>query len=98
MNSSMVESVKKFWSASFRSDPRAFGLEMISFTVTIMASFLMALTAANPDMTVIYPIFFIGSLAGCWAYFRRQLAWPMMLTAYFMIINVFGFGRAMLWW
>lgn len=93
-----MQRIRDFWSASLRSDPRAFALEMISFTVTIVASFLMAYTAANPDMRVIYPIFFIGSIAGCWAYFRRQLIWPMMLTFYFCIMNVWGFGRAILWW
>ena len=71
---------------------------MTSFVVTVIASFLMAFTAANPDLRIIYPIFFVGSLAGCWAYFRRQLIWPVMLTGYFMAVNVFGFGRAMFWW
>lgn len=94
----MIQRVRDFWSASFRSDPRAFGLELASFAITVVASFLMAWTAAQPDMRVIYPIFFVGSLAGCLAYYRRQLAWPMMLTFYFMVVNVWGFGRAMLWW
>jgi hypothetical protein len=31
-------------------------------------------------------------------YIRRGLAWPMMLTAYFCVVNVFGFGVSMLWW
>lgn len=90
--------IRDFWSASFRSDPRAFMLELISFAVTVVASFMMAFTAAQPDLRIIYPIFFVGSFAGCWAYLRRGLAWPVMLTAYFMAVNVFGFGRAMLWW
>jgi hypothetical protein len=93
-----MQRIRDFWSASFHSDPRAFILELISFSVTVVASFLMAFTAAAPDLRIIYPLFFVGSLAGCWAYVRRRLAWPMMLTAYFMIINVFGFGRAMFWW
>jgi len=93
-----MQRIREFWSASFRSDPRAFVLELISFSVTVVASAMMAYTAANPDMRVIYPIFFVGSFAGCWAYFRRQLAWPMLLTAYFMTMNIWGFGRAMFWW
>jgi hypothetical protein len=93
-----VQKIRDFWSASWRSDPKAFVLELISFVVTVIASFLMAFTAAQPDLRVIYPIFFVGSAAGCWAYFRRQLAWPVMLTGYFMTVNVFGFGRAMFWW
>lgn len=93
-----MQRIRDFWSASWRSDPQAFVLELISFVVTVIASFMMAFTAAQPDLRIIYPIFFIGSAAGCWAYFRRQLAWPVMLTGYFMTINVFGFGRAMSWW
>lgn len=93
-----MQKLRDFWSASFRTDRRAFWLELTSFVVTVIASAMMAFTAAAPDMRVIYPIFFVGSAAGCWAYYRRRLAWPMMLTAYFMTINVYGFGRAMLWW
>ena len=93
-----MQRIREFWSASYRSDPRAFVLELISFTVTVVASFLMAFTAANPDMRIIYPIFFVGSVAGCWAYYRRQLAWPMLLTFYFCTMNIWGFGRAMFWW
>jgi hypothetical protein len=73
-------------------------LEMASFSITVIASFLMAWTAANPDMRIIYPLFFVGSVAGCWAYIRRRLAWPMLLTGYFCVMNVWGFGRAMFWW
>ncbi len=94
----MIQRIRDFWSASFRSDPWAFALEMTSFGFTVVASFMMAFTAAQPDLRVIYPIFFIGSFAGCWAYVRRQLAWPVMLTAYFMLVNVYGFGRAVFWW
>ena len=93
-----MQRIREFWSASFRSDPVAFWFEVTSFVVTVVASFLMAFTAANPDMRVIYPIFFVGSVAGCYAYFRRQLVWPMMLTFYFCIMNIWGFGRAMFWW
>ena len=93
-----MQRIRDFCSANFRSDSRAFALEMTSFGFTVVASFMMAFTAAQPDLRIIYPIFFIGSLAGCWAYVRRRLAWPVMLTAYFMLINVYGFGRAVFWW
>jgi hypothetical protein len=93
-----MQKILEFWKTSLHSDPKAFVLEMISFAVTIVASFMMAFTADRPDMRVIYPIFFVGSLCGCWAYYRRQIAWPMLLTGYFCVMNVFGFGRAILWW
>lgn len=80
------------------SDPRAFALEIASFVFTVVASVWLAVSAVAPNMALIYPIFFIGSAAGYWGYYRRQLIWPMLLTAYFMIINVYGFGVAVLWW
>jgi len=93
-----LQKLREFWSASLRSDPRAFALEITSFIFTVAASVWMAFTAAAPNMAVIYPIFFIGSATGCWGYYRRQLIWPMLLTGYFMVINVYGFGRAVFWW
>ena len=29
---------------------------------------------------------------------RRGAAWVMLLTGYFAVINVFGYGVAALWW
>jgi hypothetical protein len=33
-----------------------------------------------------------------YAYWRRRLPTPMLLTIYFAIVNVFGFGVAAGWW
>lgn len=93
-----MQRFREFWSASLHSDPRAFALEIASFVFTVVASVWLAVSAVAPNMALIYPIFFIGSAAGCWGYYRRQLIWPMLLTGYFMIINVYGFGVAVLWW
>jgi hypothetical protein len=49
-------------------------------------------------MAWIYPGFFVGSVAGVYAYWRRELMWPLLLTGYFACVNVFGFGRAVNWW
>jgi hypothetical protein len=76
----------------------AFYLEITSFVFTVGGSLLLAVTAQAPDMTIVYPLFLIGAVSGCWGYYRRALPWPFMLTAYFIIINVFGFGRAVVWW
>lgn len=86
------------WSASFRSDPVAFYLEIISFIFTVGGSLLLATTAQAPDMTMVYPLFLVGAITGCWGYYRRGLPWPLMLTAYFVLVNIFGFGRAVFWW
>lgn len=94
----MVKKIKHFWSAGYQSDPVAFYFEIISFVFTVSASLYLAMTADAPDMRFVYPGFFIGALAGTYGYYRRKLAWPMTLTMYFILVNVFGFGRAMGWY
>ena len=93
-----MQKIKDFWVKSYRSDKTAFMFELISFVFTVGASFYLATTADAPNMVYVYPGFFIGAIAGAYGYYRRGLAWPMMLTAYFTVVNVFGFGVAMLWW
>ena len=90
--------IKQFWSSSYKSDKVAFYFELLSFIVTVGASMTLALTADQPDMRVVYPGFFIGSLTATYAHYRRQLAWPMILVGYFSLMNVFGFGVANGWW
>jgi hypothetical protein len=93
-----VNSVIEFWKSSYRSDRTAFAYELLSFVFTVAASASLALTADAPDMRIVYPGFFIGSVFGVLGYYRRKLAWPMMLTGWFIFVNVLGFGVAMRWW
>jgi hypothetical protein len=93
-----MQKIKDFWSASWRSDPLAFWLEMISFVFTVSASLTLAITAQEPNMKLIYPGFFVGAVTQCWASYRRGAAWIMLVSGYFAIINVFGFGRSVTWW
>lgn len=94
----MLSQIKEFWSDSYHSDPVAFAFELISFVFTVAASLTLAVTAYDPNMALVYPGFFIGSVTGVYAYYRRKLAWPVLLTGYFAVINVFGFGVAVQWW
>lgn len=93
-----MNKIKEFWLHSYHSDRVAFYFELISFVFTVGASLTLAFTADAPDMTIVYPGFFIGSCTAIYAYYRRKLAWPMMLTTYFAFVNVFGFGVAAGWW
>ena len=94
----MIEKIKSFWAESYRSDRTAFVIELVSFVFTVSGSLLLAFTAQHPDMRLVYPLFFVGSVTQCYASVRRGLAWIMMLTGYFACVNVFGFGVAMRWW
>jgi len=93
-----MQKIRDFWSASLRSDRTAFMFEMVSFVFTVAASLYLAIHAANPDMRWVYPGFLVGAVSQAYASYRRDSAWIMLLTVYFAVINVFGFGRAMFWW
>ena len=93
-----MNKIKKFWLQSYRSYKIALYFELVSFIFTVGASMTLALTADQPDMRIVYPGFFIGSLTATYAHYRRELAWPMILVGYFSIMNVFGFGVANGWW
>jgi len=58
----------------------------------------LAFNARDPNMMVVYPGFFIGSITQVYASWRRGAAWIMLLTSYFACVNVFGFGVAAGWW
>jgi hypothetical protein len=87
--------IKNFFIKSYNTDKTCFYLEMISAAITITASLMLALTARHPDMTVIYPGFFVGSCISAYTNTRRGLAWPALLTIYFASVNILGWVRAM---
>ena len=87
-----------YFKESYQQDKLCFWLEMISTAVNIIASMTLALNATDPDMRIVYPGFFIGSITAFYAHYRRQLAWPTILVGYFAIVNVFGLGVAHGWW
>jgi len=93
-----LKKVIDFWSNSYRSDRIAFAFELVSFIFTVGASMTLAINADNPNMLIVYPAFFVGSVTQCYAATRRGAAWVMLLTGYFAVINVFGYGVASGWW
>jgi hypothetical protein len=93
-----VNKVKDFWLNSYKTDKTAFCFELISFIFTVAASLTLAINADNPNMLLVYPGFFVGSITQAYASWRRGAAWIMLLTSYFAIVNIFGFGVASKWW
>jgi len=94
----VIDKIKQFWLESYRSDRTAFWFELVSFLFIVAASTYLAISADDPNMRLIYPASFIASATGCYAAIRRGSAWVALITAYFSVINIFGFGRAMGWW
>ena len=93
-----MEKIKSFWINSYQSDKIAFGFELVSFIFTVAASLTLAMTAMDPNMLIVYPFFFVGSITQCYASLRRGAAWVTLLTFYFACVNVFGYGVAASWW
>jgi hypothetical protein len=93
-----LEAVKQFWVSSYTSDRVAFWFELIGFVLTVASSMILALNASFPNMTVIYPLSFVGVSAQAYAAYRRGAAWVLLLTVYFACISLFGFGRAVGWY
>jgi len=93
-----LQRIKDFWINSYKSDKVAFAFELVSFIFTVGASLTLAMTAKNPNMLIVYPGFFVGSLTQVYASYRRGAAWVMLLTGYFACVNVFGYGVASGWW
>lgn len=93
-----MDTIRNFWLNSFRSDKTAFYFELVSFIFTVGASLTLAFNARDPNMLIVYPGFFIGSITQCYAAYRRGAAWVMLLTFYFSCVNVFGYGIAASWW
>jgi uncharacterized membrane protein YccC len=93
-----LESIRNFWLNSYRSDKTAFYFELVSFIFTVGASLTLAITAQDPNMQIVYPGFFVGSVTQAYASYRRGAAWVFLLTTYFACVNVFGYGVASNWW
>ena len=93
-----MENIKAFWINSYTTDRVAFLFELISFVFTVGASLTLAVNARDPNMLIVYPAFFVGSLTQLYASYRRGAAWIMLLTFYFACVNIFGYGVAAEWW
>ncbi len=91
-----MERIKAAVLKSYDHDKIAFYFELIGMLFTISGSLILAITAKDPNMLVIFPLYLIGSATGLYAYYRKQAIWTIVLTAYFVVINIVGFFIALL--
>lgn len=89
---------RDFWLRSYHSDRTAFWYETVSALCIFTATTTLALTADQPNMTLIYPINFVGAIFSTLSFLRRGAGWPLVMTVYFMHLHIFGFGRSLAWW
>ena len=85
----------EFFLQSYRSDRVAFYFEMVSLVVYVYATLTLMITAANPNMTILYPIYTIAGIASCISTYRRKLIWPLTLSTFLVITDVIGFYISM---
>ena len=51
-----MNKIKDFWMQSYHTDKTAFFYEVLSFVFTVAASLTLAMTAYEPNMTIVYPV------------------------------------------
>ena len=86
-----MQAIINFWKNSYKTDKTAFYLELCSAIGAISASTLMAITAPNPDFTIVYPLYLLGSATQVVASYRRNAAWVMLICVWFTLVNILGF-------
>ena len=86
----MYKLLKEFWVNSYKTDSTAFYLELFSVMVTICGSAVLTFTSPHPIMTVVFPIYWIGSSTMLFAGIRRRQIWLSTLTAWFTTMNTIG--------
>ena len=86
----MLKLLKEFWVNSYKSDPTAFYFEVVSVTFTVCGSCILTFTSPHPIMTLVFPLYWIGSSTMLYAGIRRRQIWLSTLTAWFTTMNTIG--------
>jgi len=89
-----MQRIKTALQQSWEHDHIAFIYEMFGTFFTVAGALLLALTAEDPNMKLVYPIYQIGTVSLMYAYYRRQMVWSIGLTSFFVVINIIGFIKA----
>ncbi len=83
----VVNALKENW----HSDRIACIAEFLGTIFTIIASMTLAITAKDPNMALIFPIYQLGTIGLAIAYYRRDVFWSNGLMWYFICANSYGF-------
>ena len=83
-----MNKILKFWKDSYRSNPLAFWIEMLSAITVIIGSGILTYTVLDPRPDLFVPFYFVGSTSGFVASYYRQAAWTMVLTGWFSTMNL----------
>ena len=86
----MYKLLKEFWVNSYKTDFIAFYLELFSVVVTVAGSAVLTFTSPEPIMSIVFPIYWLGSSTLLIAAVRRRQIWLCTLTSWFTIMNTIG--------
>ena len=89
----MYKLLKEFWVNSYKTDSTAFYLELFSVIVTVCGSAVLTFTSPEPLMSIVFPLYWLGSSTMCIAGIRRRLVWIATLTGGFTVMNTIGFYK-----
>ena len=92
----MLKLLKEFWVNSYKSDPTAFYCEVVSVAFTVCGSCILTFTSPHPIMTIVFPLYWVGSSTMLYAGIRRRQIWLSTLTAWFTTMNTIGLYKVFL--
>ena len=99
MTSKIREITVDYFNQSYHSDRVAFYFEVVAVTIVITINTFLAIVSKDgipaSDMIIYYPIQIVGSIAGVYAYYRREIFWPMLINAYFVLFGIVGLCRSL---
>ncbi len=87
---------KDFWIESYKSNKRAFYLEMVSAICVIIGGGLLTWTVLEPLPKLFIPFYWIGSVTGIIGAYYRKSSWIMVLMLTFTIMHTIGLWRLFL--
>lgn len=92
----LLKSVKEFWLESYRTDKKAFYLEMVSAICVITGGGILTWTVLEPLPKIFIPFYWFGSVAGVIGAYYRKSSWIMVLMLTFVIMHTIGLWRLFL--
>jgi hypothetical protein len=83
-----MNKIIEFWQESYRSNPLAFWIEMMSAICVMTGSAILTYTVLAPRPDIFVPFYFVGSVTSLIAAVMRKAAWIVVLTAWFSTMNI----------
>lgn len=78
------------WKHDWANDRRLFWLESIGTLGCVVAAATLAITAANPNMLMVYCAYFVGSSHLVASSYIRNNGWWVLLNLVFMLFDSIG--------